>query len=150
MTVGKRASWRRAPSDVVTLELVEAVITRDRGCVPATLVEIGRVRNPIGPCRGRFGQEVAPGRIDLRRDLTIGHIQHGGGRAGKRARSDRRHTVAICFGHHLVDLLGTSREVQRACDDYLERVEGPVVEDRPWEVVARVRFATPGGDDGPA
>lgn len=150
----KRAPWRRDPSDVVTLELFEAVILRDRGCVPKTLEEIGRIRNPIGPCRGRDGRELRPGEAILRSDLTFGHIQHGGGRAGKRATSDRRHGVSICAGHHLVDLLGTSKEVQRECDRYLEELEGPVTDDRPWEAVARVRYALPlpsseeGGSNG--
>lgn len=152
---GRRA-WRRDPDDVVTLELVEYVISRDRGCVPKTLEEVGLLRTSIGSCRGADGLELRPGEARLRRDLTIGHIHDGGGRAGKRAKSDRRHVVAICFGHHLGDLLGTSRVVQRACDRYLEDQEGPVVDDRPWETVRRVRFAAldstsseEGGRDGP-
>lgn len=156
MRAGKpRSSWRRDPSDAVSLELAEAVVLRDRGCVPKTLEEVGRIRTPIGPCRGSDGRELRPGEARLRRDLTIGHIQHGGGRAGKRAKSDRRHCVAICFGHHLGDLLGTSKEVQRECDRYLEDLEGPVVDDRPWEAIPRVRFAVQsttsepeGGADG--
>lgn len=133
--------WRRDPDDVVTLGLVEYVITRDRGCVPKTLEEVGLLRDSIGPCRGADGLELRPGAARLRSDLTIGHIHHGGGQAGKRAKSDRRHTVAICFGHHLVDLLATSKNAQRACDRYLEELEGPVEDDRPWESVRRVRFA---------
>jgi hypothetical protein len=151
-----RSSWRRDPSDVVSLSLVEAVVLRDRGCVPKTLEEIGRLRSPIGPCHGADGRELRPGAARIRSDLTIGHIHHGGGRAGKRPKSDRRHCVAICFGHHLADLLGTSKDVQRQADRYLEELEGPVEPDRPWEVIERVRFGrvssavseTEGGDDG--
>lgn len=151
MKRGTPRPWRRDPADVVSLALVEYVVNRDRGCVPATLAEVGRVRGPIGPCHGADGRELRPGEARLRSDLTIGHIHHGGGQAGKRATSDRRHCVAICFGHHLGDLLGTSREVQRECDRYLEEQEGPVVDARPWEAIPRVRFASPsGGDDGPA
>lgn len=152
----ERAPWRRDPADAVSLELIEYVVLRDRGCVPKTLEEIGRIRADLGPCHGADGRELPPGSVRLRRDLTFGHIQHGGGRAGKRAKSDRRHGVAICFGHHLVDLLGTSKEVQRACDRYLEDLEGPVQPDRPWEAIARVRFGVPsdsseegGSADGP-
>jgi hypothetical protein len=81
--------------------LVGYIYARDRTCVPA------RIGAP-DPCSGH---------------LTIEHVRDRDKPAtGKRAPSDKYHTLLACLGHNTgLCLLASSKEAER---DYLERVEG--------------------------
>jgi hypothetical protein len=74
---------------------------RDQGCIPATL-------GAPDPCSG---------------PLTIEHVRDRDKPAtGKKAPSDKFHTVIACLGHNLGWCLTTAaKEAERG---YLERVEG--------------------------
>jgi hypothetical protein len=76
---------------------------RDQGCVPAKL-------GAPDPCSGR---------------LTIEHVRDRDKPAtGKRAPSDKYHTVLACMGHNLGwCLTSAAKEAERG---YLGRVEGKV------------------------
>jgi hypothetical protein len=105
----KRTLIRRKPkADPVHPELRIKVFERDQMCVAPLL-------NPStsGPCSGR---------------LTLDHVPSRGKNAlGKRAPSDERHLVTLCWGHHIETNWGTShRGVERW---YLERLYGQMDED---------------------
>lgn len=98
--------------DVVTPELHEHVLNRDRICIAARVVEGHQ-------CRDQWGNPHRPD--DLAR-LQLDHVQDGYGRLGRRAPSDARHLVAICAGAHILSG-GPSRELRAAERAYLARVE---------------------------
>jgi hypothetical protein len=97
----KARPWRRKESDRVPDWLPGYLQARDRGCVPAKL-------GAPDPCDGR---------------LTIEHVRdRDKPMTGKRAPSDKWHTVLACLGHNGGwCLLSASKELER---EYLERVEG--------------------------
>lgn len=64
--------------DPVLADVALDVFARDKGCVA---VRLGA--SPMD-CSGR---------------LRLEHVQDGGGRMGRRAKSDRAHLVALCEGH---------------------------------------------------
>lgn len=91
--------WRRSPADRVPDWLPGYLRARDRGCVPA------RIGAP-DPCSGR---------------LTIEHVKTEPA-MGKRAPSDKWHTLLACEGHNLSwCLTSAAKQAER---DYLSRVEG--------------------------
>jgi hypothetical protein len=92
--------------DPVTHETALAVFNRDRGCVA---VELGEWAST---CHGRLGLE---------------HVQDGGGRMGRRAKSDPAHLVALCEGHREPGMKAgyvwcTDRKNREAMRAYLARV----------------------------
>ena len=92
--------WRRRPEDKVPDWLPGYLKGRDRGCVPARL-------GAPDPCSGR---------------MTIEHVRDRDKPAtGKRAPSDKYHTVWACLHHNLTwCLTSAAKELER---QYLERVE---------------------------
>ena len=79
---------------------------RDRGCVPARL-------GAPDPCQGR---------------LTIEHVRDRDKPAvGKRAPSDKFHTVLACLHHNLTWCLTSAAKDAEA--DYIARVEGSHADD---------------------
>jgi len=82
----RTALHRKRHSDPVSTEDRADVLSRDRGCVLASL-EPGHV------CRDIFGNAHAPG--DLAR-LTLEHIHMDGSMMGKRAPSTPDSMVALC------------------------------------------------------
>ena len=80
--------------DPVTPGLYYEVIARDLrvagGCVAAFL-------DLSHGCRDQWGTPFPPENVPL----TLDHVQDGGGRMGKRARSDREHLVSLCYHAHL-------------------------------------------------
>ena len=103
--------------DQVSPEMYRAVIARDGGCV-APLVDPG-----CSPCRSQWGAVHDRSFLGM---LTLDHVREEA-MMGKRARSDMRHLVAICYGHHIATTGGGSnwatshRGVLR---DYLARTAG--------------------------
>ena len=91
--------WRR--SDPVPDWLFGYLLARDRGCVPARL-------GATDPCSGR---------------MTIEHVRDADKPAmGKRAPSDKWHTLIACERHNLGwCLTSAAKQAER---DYLSRVEG--------------------------
>lgn len=58
----------------------------------------------------------------------------------KRPPSTARRLVWCCAGHHLLDPVVDKADVRPLVDAYLEELEGPDLDDdRPWEVIRRVR-----------
>lgn len=139
-----RASSRRR-EDPVSPELRRYVLARDRGCVVQRVAP--KLRRTLEPCQDRNGTAlstiealfVAP--ADWDRILTIAHVRDRlGGRIGKRPPSTPRRLAAVCFGHHLTDPIVDRGDVRPLVDAYLEEQEGPELDDdRPWEVVRRIR-----------
>lgn len=66
--------------DPVTHDVALAVLRRDAGCVAVTLGE-----DP-STCGGR---------------LTLDHVRDHAAMGGRRAPSDKRHLVSVCWHHHL-------------------------------------------------
>lgn len=105
-------------SDPVTPEMRLRVIERDgRRCMAPVL------DYSAGPCRDRWGQPIyryLPG------DLTLDHVQDGGGRMGKRAPSDAGHLVTLCWGHHTGTEAGRNWATSHRplLREYLVRVSG--------------------------
>lgn len=92
--------WRRSPEDRVPDWLPGYLLGRDRECIPARL-------GADDPCSGR---------------LTIEHVKFES-MTGKRAPSDKFHTMLACLHHNLTwCLLSESKDLER---DYLRRVEWP-------------------------
>ena len=93
--------WRRKPDDRVPDWLPAYLFARDGGCIPARL-------GAPDPCSGR---------------LTIEHVRDADKPAtGKRAPSDKCHTLLACLGHNTGwCLTSAAKAAERA---YLERVEG--------------------------
>lgn len=90
---------RKRKKDTVPQWLPGYLLARDRECVPARL-------GAPDPCSGR---------------LTIEHVKTEP-MMGKRAPSDKFHTVLACMGHNLGWCLTTAaKDAERA---YLRRVEG--------------------------
>jgi hypothetical protein len=77
--------------DPVTPHLRATVLDRDRRCV-AILLDPG-----AGFCHDMWGNMRSP--YD-RKNLTLDHVQEDYGRMGKRAPSDSKHLVTLCWGHH--------------------------------------------------
>jgi hypothetical protein len=91
---------RKPPKDPVTPEMREAVMSRDRGCI-APLLDPSQ----SGTCYGA---------------LTLDHVRTHS-MMGKRAPSDRKHLVTLCFYHHVLSIWAvTNRPLLRA---YLYDVE---------------------------
>jgi len=94
--------YRRKAEDRVPDWLYGYLYARDRGCVPARL-------GAPDPCDGR---------------LTIEHVKSES-MVGKRAPSDKFHTLIACLGHNTGwCLTSAAKQAER---DYLSRVE--LVED---------------------
>ena len=96
-----RKPWRRKPEDKVPDWLPGYLLARDRTCVPA------RIGAPDA-CYGR---------------LTIEHVRDKDKPAtGKRAPSDKFHTLLACLGHNTGwCLTSAAKDAER---EYLFRVEG--------------------------
>lgn len=92
--------WRRKPEDRVPDWLPGYLMARDRGCVPARL-------GAPDPCDGR---------------LTIEHVKSES-MIGKRAPSDKWHTVLACLGHNTGWCLTSAAKEQER--EYIDRVEIP-------------------------
>ena len=106
----RRTALRRSRrSDPVTPALREAVLRRDGGCVLA-------MRDALHVCRDRLGGAHAPGAVHL---LSMEHVHEGYGMAGKRAASDLRHVVALCYG---ANLKPPSKDERAWMREYLSRV----------------------------
>lgn len=95
MILRKSPIKRKPQPDPVTTETRATVLARDArqagGCVAAWL-------ETDHGCRNAWGYPHLPG--DLAQ-LTLDHIQSGGGRMGKRAPSDPDHLVSLCYSAHL-------------------------------------------------
>lgn len=89
--------------DPVTASLRLAVLARDGGCVAVTLGE------PPADCAGR---------------LTLDHVKDQP-RMGKRAPSDERHLVTLCWAHHLESGWATSHRPELRA--YLGRLHDEAV-----------------------
>jgi hypothetical protein len=126
-------------TDPVSPEDAAYVIRRDGGCVVGVLILDGTLPELPG-CSSIYGRPIST--FDTR-GLTIAHVRDRGkgGRLGKRPPSRTRHLVACCYGHHLAHPYVDRAEVRDALDDYLEELEGADPEERPHEVIARVRSA---------
>lgn len=93
--------WRRAEKDKVPDWLPGYLRARDRECIPARL-------GAPDPCSG---------------PMTIEHVRDRDKPAtGKRAPSDKWHTVLACLGHNLGWCLTSAAKDAEA--EYLSRVEG--------------------------
>lgn len=96
--------------DHVSAKLHDDVLRRDRQCVKA-------LYEPSHVCRDRFGKSHAPTVLDL---LTIEHVHEGYGQMGRRAPSDLRHCLALCWAANVAQPPSHAfREFERA---YLARV----------------------------
>lgn len=89
--------------DPVTPAVALEVLTRDGGCVAP------RLGGSYHDCGGRVGLE---------------HVQDGGGRMGRRAKSDPGHLVSLCEGHREPGMKAgyvwcTAKENREAMRDYL-------------------------------
>jgi hypothetical protein len=129
---------RGAPKvDPVSPALRQYVFRRDQRCIIATLVRRHIIADR-GPCRDRFGHLA---RAEDPAAGTAAHVRDSaGGRTGRRPRSIPRRLVWCCWGHHVLDSVVDRADVRPLVDAYLEEKEGPDLdEDRPWEVVRRVR-----------
>ena len=101
--------WHRAEDDKVSPELVAYILDRDRICIAARL-------DPEHRCMTRFRQ---PHTADDRRYLTIEHV-HEAATTGKRAKSDKWHTLAACGWANNEGWCGSHKQEER---DYLAKVE---------------------------
>ena len=79
--------------DHVSARLHDAVFRRDGCCVKA-------LYSPTHICRDRFGVKHAPTFLDL---LTIEHVHDGYGMTGRRAPSDLRHCLALCWAANVTE-----------------------------------------------
>lgn len=104
----------RPAADRVTDELFEYLYERDGGCMAPILDPT------VGPCRDIWGAEV---RRDARWALTVEHCHDGYGKAAKRAKSDRFHTLLLCRFHGVQNWELVHKDEER---DYLLRKEGPI------------------------
>ena len=77
--------WFRAEDDKVTPELHDYILDRDKMCFAAMI-------DPTHQCRTRFGERHA---ADDRRRLTLDHVKDHAA-MGDRAKSDKRHLLAMC------------------------------------------------------
>jgi 5-methylcytosine-specific restriction endonuclease McrA len=98
--------WHRPEADKVTPELRAAVIARDGVCFLSRL-------NRLHVCRDKWGNEQRPDE-----NLTVDHVKDEAG-MGKRAPSDLRHLVAMCYG---ANVGVPSREVRILERAYLARL----------------------------
>ena len=109
----KRSPIRARPrpeTDRVTAELYAYLMGRDRGCVLHKL-------DPTHLCKDRWGYSRSPYDPTA---LTVEHV-HDALMMGKRAPSDRSHTLILCAGANIGVPSKAQREMLRA---YLQRVEG--------------------------
>ena len=108
---------RRAKADPVTTDVRAAVMVRDRRCFVTRL-------DPDHVCRDQWGN---PHESDRLAALTLDHVHdHAGGSKGKRAPSDVRHLVLMCYGANVGVPSRAVREAERAYlrDLYPEPSEG--------------------------
>ena len=99
-------TWRRKPEDRVKEADVAYVYAREGGsCLAPKLAR--QQGEPIDACSHR---------------LTMEHVHDGYGMTGKRAPSDRRHMVLLCYHHNVDGWAAMHKDWER---DYLIRVEGP-------------------------
>jgi hypothetical protein len=92
--------------DKVTTAVAVFVLNRDGGCVAP------RLGGSFMDCSGRNRLE---------------HVQDGGGRMGRRAKSDPAHLVTLCSGHTEEGMRGgyvwaTHKTNRQAMRDYLREV----------------------------
>jgi hypothetical protein len=106
----RRKPWRRQPEDKVSPELRLYILRRDKMCF------LWRLSNRH-VCQDRYGRIHQPD--DLSR-LTLDHVHLDGATMGKRAPSDARHLVAMCWAANVKPPSKSEREAERA---YLARVE---------------------------
>jgi len=104
----RRSPLKRKPQpDPVTTETRGTVLARDArqagGCVAAFL-------DPEHGCRNAWGYPHLPDDLG---QLTLDHIQSGGGRMSKRAPSDPDHLVSLCYHAHLNGWATARRRVLR-------------------------------------
>ncbi len=95
--------------DRVSPELHAEIIRRDRTCL-MYLYDAAHV------CRDKWGAMHSPTALHM---LTVEHVHEGYGMAGKRAKSDARHMVALCHG---ANVGVPSKEARAFFRDYLDRV----------------------------
>lgn len=103
---------RRKRKDPVTPELRDFILNRDKECLAHKL-------DPEHVCRDTFGNPHSP--YDLWR-LSLEHVKSEL-RIGRRAPSDPRHLVALCYA--LNDRVPSKAE-REAFRSYLARVNGDV------------------------
>lgn len=96
-------------TDRVTSELRWAVFERDKGCFLVRL-------DPGHVCYDQWGNPHAPDRLEK---LTLEHVHDGYGMMGRRAPSDARHMVALCFSANIGVPSKATRAAMRA---YLREV----------------------------
>lgn len=89
--------------DRVTPELRELVLRRDGRCFMARL-------SPSHVCYDAFGRAHASDRLDL---LTLEHVKDQP-RLGKRAPSDERHVLALCYRANVGVPSKATRQAMRA------------------------------------
>lgn len=107
-----RRPRRRGHRDPVTTDLYHYIVARDGyECVAPSLGAPDR-------CANRWGRTWPPGGFTSN-DLTLDHVRDQP-MTGKRAPSDARHLVTLCWHHHLDGWATANRLVLR---DYLARVE---------------------------
>jgi hypothetical protein len=106
-------AWRRDEADKVTDALVNYLAKRDGGCMAPILD-----RRLTSLCADRWGTVMA--RTDPR-CWTIEHVHEGYGKTGDRALSDPRHTLILCWAHHLGGWATAHKDDER---DYLIKKEG--------------------------
>lgn len=88
----------------VSAELHATVLRRDRVCFVHRF-------DSAHVCRDQWGQPQHPSA-----NLTVDHVNDGGGKMGKRAPDDARHLVAMCAG---ANIAGPSRAIRQAEREYL-------------------------------
>jgi hypothetical protein len=96
--------WRRKDSDKVTEALANYVFARDRMTCRAPILA-RQHGEPIDACQGR---------------LTIEHV-HTQSMIGKRAPSDKHHTLSLCWHHNVNGWASRHKDWERS---YLLHVEG--------------------------
>lgn len=107
----RTVTLHRGPrKDPVTPEMRRAVLLRDRECVLWK-------RDRMHVCRDAWGRPHAPFALDL---LSIEHVHDGYGMAGKRAKSDLAHLVALC---HAANIAVPSKDMREWMREYLAGVE---------------------------
>lgn len=95
---------RKAHKDPVTPPLRLHVIARDEGRCQAPIIASAN-EQPITSCTDRWGRPAVmyvtiDGPVYTTDSLTLQHVKDAP-RIGKRAPSDERHLLTLCWGHHL-------------------------------------------------